>query len=76
MEVEEHRNVTAVIFHCEGSLQKSVPFLGPCASPHPVVPRAFADGWAHLLQISFESRRDSAVASLLLQWTQRKELSV
>lgn len=41
----------------------------------PLSPHASADGWAHLLQISFESNRDSVVALLLPQWTQIIETS-
>lgn len=69
--------------------EQPLPLLGPCSTPAslfiflltlllliiPLSPHASADGWAHLLQISFESNRDSVVALLLLPWTQKIETS-
>lgn len=63
--------------------------FGPCPAPPslfiflltlllliiPLSPRASADGWAHLLQISIESNQDTVVASLLHQWAPRIEIS-
>lgn len=75
------------MFICKVSFWAVLRLLCPCcissssslpsfSSSSPLSPHASGDGWAHLLQTSFLWNQDTAVAFVLLHWSQRIETSV